>query len=86
MTLTATAPFKTQDQALGVAYISIIIVWCFLTMFPFGGWILVKRDFETPTVRTDIEACGQGIGARWFSHIKGIAMRRGRRCAGHMYG
>jgi hypothetical protein len=56
MTLTATAPFTTEYQSLGVAYISIILVWCFLTMFPFGGWMLVKRDFEEPLVRPDVEA------------------------------
>ena len=77
MTLTATAPFTTQDQALGVAYISIVIVWCFLTMFPFGGWMLVKRDFETATVRADIEAHGQRSSVRWLSRVKGIAITRG---------
>ena len=85
MTLTTTAPFTTQDQALGVAYVSIILVWCFLTMFPFGGWMLVKRDFETPTARPDIEASGQGSGVRWLSRVKGIAMRRGAVARSHMY-
>jgi auxin efflux carrier family protein len=48
ITLTATSPFTAHDQALGVAYVSIILVWCFLTMFPFGGWTWIKRDFERP--------------------------------------
>jgi auxin efflux carrier family protein len=78
MTLTATAPFTTQDQSLGIAYISIIIVWCFLTMFPFGGWMLIKRDFETPRIQLDIEARGLGTGIRWLSCVKGIAIRRAR--------
>src|SRR5271155_3049936 len=77
MTLTATAPFTTEDQSLGVAYISIILVWCFLTMFPFGGWMLVKRDFEEPLVRPDVEARGQGTGTRLLSRVKGMALRRG---------
>jgi auxin efflux carrier family protein len=77
MTLTTTRPFTTQDQTLGVAYISIIIVWCFLTMFPFGGWMLVKRDFETPLVQSDVEARGYGRGMRWLSRVTGISMRRG---------
>jgi auxin efflux carrier family protein len=77
MTLTATSPFTPQDQAIGVAYISIIIVWCFLTMFPFGGWILVKRDFETQPIREDIEAQGRMSSVRWLSRVKGIAMRCG---------
>jgi len=76
MTLTATAPFTTEDQSLGVAYISIILVWCFLTMFPFGGWMLVKRDFEEPLVRPDVEARGQGTGTHWISRVKGMALRR----------
>ena len=39
--------------------------------------MLVKRDFETPTVREDIEARGRGSGVRWLSRVKGIALRRG---------
>ena len=77
MTLTATAPFTNTDQALGVAYISIILVWCFLTMFPFGGWMLVKRDFDTPPIRSDVEARGRATGIQWISRVKGIALRRG---------
>jgi auxin efflux carrier family protein len=77
MTLTAGAPFTTQDQALGIAYISIIIVWCFLTMFPFGGWMLVKRDFEMPLVREDVEAYGRGTGVAILQKVKRIVMRRG---------
>ena len=78
MTLTAGAPFTTQDQALGIAYISVIIVWCFLTMFPFGGWMLVKRDFEVPLVREDVEAHGRGSGVNILQKVKGIATRRGK--------
>src|SRR5579862_8926141 len=77
MTLTATAPFTTEDQSLGVAYISVILVWCFLTMFPFGGWMLVKRDFEIPLVRDDVEARGRGTGVSILQKVKGIAMKRG---------
>jgi auxin efflux carrier family protein len=61
---------------LGVAYVSIIIVWCFLTMFPFGGWMLVKRDFEVPEDPPDAEARGHGTGVRWLSKVKSLAKRR----------
>jgi auxin efflux carrier family protein len=76
MTLTAAQPFTTQDQLLGVAYISIILVWCFLTMFPLGGWLLVKRDFEAPLVRPDEESCIRGSATRLLSLIKSMSLRR----------
>jgi auxin efflux carrier family protein len=81
MTLTAAQPFTTEDQSLGIAYISIIIVWCFLTMFPFGGWMLVKRDFEIPLVPPDLEARGSGTGVHWLSRVKSVVGRRGTRAA-----
>src|SRR5579859_8050706 len=75
MTLAASQPFTPQDQSLGVAYISVILVWCFLTMFPFGGWMLVKRDFDRPLVRNDIEASAQGTGISLLTRVKQIAKR-----------
>jgi auxin efflux carrier family protein len=75
MTLAASQPFTPQDQSLGVAYISVILVWCFLTMFPFGGWMLVKRDFDRPLVRDDIEESAQGTGVKWITRMKQIAKR-----------
>jgi auxin efflux carrier family protein len=70
MTLTASQPFTSQDQALGVAYISIIMVWCFLTMFPFGGWLLIKRDFDFPLQTQDIETGDHTSMSVWLSRIK----------------
>ena len=75
MTLATSQPFTPQDQSLGVAYISVILVWCFLTMFPFGGWMLVKRDFDRPLVRNDIEERAQGTGVNWLTRVKQIAKR-----------
>ena len=37
--------------------------------------MLVKRDFETPTIRLDIEANSRRSGMRWLYRVKGIAMR-----------
>ena len=70
MTLTASHPFTAQDQALGVAYISMIMVWCFLTMFPFGGWMLVQRDFDVPLTPPDLEARGRVPNRSWVSVLK----------------
>lgn len=39
--------------------------------------MLVKRDFEEPLVRPDVEARGRGTGMEWMSRVKGIALRRG---------
>jgi len=75
MTLTASQPFTTEDQSLGVAYLSIIIVWCFLGMFPFGGWVLVKRDFDMPLVLQDIES--RPTGTAWLTRMKNIRKRSG---------
>ena len=76
ITLTATAPFTTEDQALGIAYISIIMVWCFLTMFPLGGWMLVKRDFDFPEGPVpDVEEARHETGVQWFSLVERIALR-----------
>jgi hypothetical protein len=76
MTLAASPPFTPADAELGIAYISVILVWCFLTMFPFGGWMLVKRDFEHPAVRRDIEERGCGSGVRWLTRVRGVTSRR----------
>ena len=39
--------------------------------------MLVKRDFEEPIVRPDIEARGQGTGKQWITRLKGVALKRG---------
>jgi len=39
--------------------------------------MLVKRDFQEPPVRQDVEARGQGTGTRLLSRVKGMALRRG---------
>jgi len=39
--------------------------------------MLVKRDFEEPLVRPDVEARGRGTGTEWISRVKGLALRRG---------
>lgn len=75
MTLAASKPFTPEDQSLGIAYISVILVWCFLTMFPFGGWMLVKRDFDRPLVRDDVEESARGTGAKWITRVTQIAKR-----------
>jgi len=75
MTLAASQPFTPEDQSLGIAYISVILVWCFLTMFPFGGWMLVKRDFDRPLVRDDVEESARGTGVRWITRVRQVAKR-----------
>jgi auxin efflux carrier family protein len=81
MTIAASKPFTSEDQALGIAYVSVIIVWCFLTMFPFGGWMLIQRDFDLPLPRNDIEERGsQTLGTRWNGlHILSRLKPRPRR-------
>lgn len=75
ITLAASQPFTPEDQSLGVAYVSVILVWAFLTMFPFGGWMLVKRDFDRPLVRDDIEESARGTGVKWITRVRQITKR-----------
>jgi hypothetical protein len=76
MTIAASKPFTSEDQALGIAYVSVIIVWCFLTMFPFGGWMLIKRDFEIPLPRNDVENSHHSTSINWITRVKATASRR----------
>lgn len=39
--------------------------------------MLVKRDFEVPLVREDVEARGHGTGVSLLQRVKGIATKRG---------
>ncbi|KAG8859962.1 Protein M3 [Serendipita sp. 411] len=48
LSITASAPFKSGDSDLGVAYMSIFILVFFVTLFPLGGHQMIARDFKGP--------------------------------------
>lgn len=43
--------------------------------------MLVKRDFDHPAVRSDIEERGCASGMRWISRVRDVATRRAARAA-----
>ncbi|KAI0292222.1 auxin efflux carrier [Multifurca ochricompacta] len=54
MGITASAPFKgIDDENLAIAYISMLILVFFVTLFPLGGFLIVAKDFDGPDVEPE---------------------------------
>ncbi|KAK9366697.1 auxin efflux carrier [Lipomyces kononenkoae] len=48
MTITASAPFTSSDEAKGIAYVSIFMAMYVISFFTCGGVQLIERDFQVP--------------------------------------
>ncbi|KAI0249429.1 auxin efflux carrier [Lactifluus subvellereus] len=54
MGITASAPFRgVGDENLAIAYISMLILLLFVTLFPLGGFLIIAKDFEGPDVESE---------------------------------
>lgn len=52
--ITASAPFRgIDDENLAIAYISMLILVFFVTLFPLGGFLIVAKDFDGPDVDSE---------------------------------
>ncbi|KAK9450297.1 auxin efflux carrier [Limtongia smithiae] len=56
MTITASAPFSTDDETKGIAYVSIIMSVYVVSMFTLGGVQSIENDFKVNT--DDLESIG----------------------------